>query len=93
MGTWQLVDKPASAIPISNKWVFTKKQNKDSVLTRYKARLVAKGYAQCPRYDYLETHSPVVCFKTIHALLALAPMRKLFIHQMDIKGAYLNEIL
>ena len=57
MGTWQLINKPVGAIPIANKWVFTKKRNKDGVLTRYKARLVAKGFAQHPGYDYLETHS------------------------------------
>ena len=90
MGTWQLVDKPVGAVPISNKWVFTKKRNKDGVLTRYKARLVAKGCAQCPGYDYLETHSPVVRLETIRAILVIAPTRKLHIHQMDIKGAYLN---
>ena len=60
MGTWQLVDKPVGAVPISNKWVFTKKRNKEGVLTRYKARLIAKGCAQCPGYNYLETHSLVV---------------------------------
>jgi hypothetical protein len=37
MGTWQLVDKPAGAVPILNKWVFTKKRNKDGMLTQYKA--------------------------------------------------------
>jgi len=28
MGTWQLVKKPHNAMPIANKWVFTKKQDK-----------------------------------------------------------------
>jgi len=45
MGTWKLVDKPVGAVPINNKWVFTKKRNKEGVLTKYKARLVAKGCA------------------------------------------------
>jgi hypothetical protein len=45
MGTWQLVDKPPDAVPIANKWVFTKKRNKEGKLTKYKARLVAKGCA------------------------------------------------
>ena len=93
MGTWQLVDKPVGAIPITNKWVFAKKRNKDRILTRYKARLVTKGCAQHPRYDYLEMHSLVVRLKTIQVILALAPTWKLHIHQMDIKGVYLNGIL
>jgi len=29
MGTWALVDKPSDALPITNKWVFQKKINKE----------------------------------------------------------------
>jgi hypothetical protein len=28
METWRLVEKPPYAIPIANKWIFLKKQNK-----------------------------------------------------------------
>jgi len=90
MGTWQLVDKPPDAKPIANKWVFAKKRDKEERITKYKARLVAKGCAQRPGYDYVETHSPVVRLETMRAIMALAPMWKLLMHQMDIKGAYLN---
>jgi len=93
MGTWELVDKPAGAMPIANKWVFNKKRNKEGVLTKYKARLVAKGCTQHPGHDYLETHSPVVRLETIRAILAIALTRKLHIQQMDVKGAYLNGTL
>ena len=71
MGTWELVDKPRGAVPIANKWVFTKKRNKEGEVIKYKARLVAKGFAQHPGFDYLETHSPVVRMETIRAILAL----------------------
>jgi len=93
MGTWKLVDKPHDAIPIANKFVFAKKQDKDGIVTKYKARLVAKGYAQQPGYNYVDTHSPVVRLETIRAILALAPTHKLIIHQLDVKGTYLNGIL
>jgi hypothetical protein len=46
MGTWKLVDKPAGAVPTSNKWIFLKKRNKLGELVKYKARLVAKGCTQ-----------------------------------------------
>ena len=36
MGTWHLVEKPQGAVPIANKWVFTKKRNKEGQLTKYK---------------------------------------------------------
>ena len=54
---------------------------------------MAKGCAQRPGYDYVETFSPVVRMETIRAILALIPIEKLKIQQMDIKGAYLNGIL
>ena len=60
MGTWELVDKPPDAVPISNKWVFIRKRNKIGQIIKYKARLVARGYSQRPGQDYNETYSPVV---------------------------------
>jgi len=56
-------------------------------------RLVTKGCAQQPGFDYVEMHFPVVCLETIQVILAIAPMHKLHIQQLDIKGAYLNGIL
>ena len=90
MGTRRLIKKPKHAIPIANKWVFVKKRNKEGQLTKYKARLVAKGCVQHLGYNYAKTHSPVVCLETIRLLLAIAVVKKLKIHQMDVKGAYLN---
>ena len=74
MGTWKLVDKPVGTIPINNKWVFAKKQNKEGVLTKYKARLIAKGCTQCPGHDYIEMYLPVISLETIRAILVIAPM-------------------
>jgi hypothetical protein len=93
MGTWILVQRPADAVPISNKWVFVKKYNKRGDLLKYKGRLVAKGCAQRPGYDYLETFSPVVRLESIRAILAIASIKQLDIQQMDVKGAYLNGTL
>ena len=93
MGTWQLVEKPEGTMPIRNKWVLIKKRNKAGEIIKYKVRMVAKGCAQHPGYDYLEMHSPIVHMETIRAILVVAATRKLFIYQLDIKGAYLNEKL
>jgi len=60
---------------------------------KYKARLVAKGCAQRPGYDFVDTHLPVVRLESICAILAIAPTWKLHIHQLDVKGAYLNGTL
>ena len=92
-GTWELVEKPPDAISIANNWVFIKKHDKEGKVIRYRARLMAKGCAQCPRYDYMETFSPVVRMDTLRAILALVPMQDLKLQQMDIKGTYLNSTL
>jgi Reverse transcriptase (RNA-dependent DNA polymerase) len=92
-GTWSLVNVPAGAIPIANKWVFAKKTGKGGEILKYKARLVAKGCSQRPGYDYLDTFSPVVRLETIRAILALSAVFDFKIQQMDVKGAYLNGTL
>jgi len=91
--TWKLVDCPSDAILIPNKWVFLKKYNKQGELTKHKARLVVKGCAQRPGFDYADTFSSVVRLETIRVILSIVPAKKLKIHQMDVKGAYLNGIL
>src|SRR6267378_171210 len=93
MGTWELVNKPPDAVPISNKWVFIQKRNKIGQIIKYKARLVARGYSQRPGQDYNKTYSPVVRVDTLRAILALVLIEWLKIQQMDIKGTYLNGIL
>jgi len=64
-GIWKLVEKPAGAIPISNKWVLTKKCDKEGNVVKYKARLVAHGFTQHLGLNYGETFSPVVRFEMI----------------------------
>jgi len=36
-GTWKLVDKLADAIPLTNKWVFIKKRDKEGNIIKNKA--------------------------------------------------------
>ena len=64
-GTWKLVEKPAGTIPISNKWVLTKKCDKEGNVVKYKAQLVVHGFTQCLGLDYGKTFSPVVHFEMI----------------------------
>ena len=44
--TWELVDLPKGTKPVSCKWTYVIKKNKDSSVDKYKARLVAKGFSQ-----------------------------------------------
>jgi hypothetical protein len=93
MKTWELVDVPRDRKPIANKWVFLKKFDKSGVLTKYKARLVAKGFAQIPGMDFNQTFAPVVRLETLWSIVAETIRKHWKLHQMDVKGAYLNGYL
>jgi hypothetical protein len=93
MGTWKLVPKPQNAVLITNKWVFICQRNKEGNIVKHKAWLVARGCTQCPGYDFVETFAPVIWIDTLCTILALVPLKKLKIQQIDVKGAYLNGIL
>ena len=88
--TWILVDLPPGAKPIGCKWIFKKKLKTDGTIDKYKARLVAKGFTQKHNLDYFDTFAPVTRISSIRVLIALAAIHKLFIHQMDVKTAFLN---
>ena len=62
----------------------------DGSIDKYKARLVIKGYKQQEGVDYFDTYSPVTRITSIRLIIAVAALRNLEIHQMDVKTAFLN---
>ena len=88
--TWELVDLPPGCKPLGSKWIFKKKMKPDGSIDKYKARLVIKGYKQREGLDYFDTYSPVTRINSIRMILAIAALRNLEIHQMDVKTAFLN---
>ena len=92
-GTWELVDAPEGVNIVGSKWVFHAKKDATGNVVHFKARLVAQGFLQIPGVDYFDTFAPVACLASIRAILAIATMEDYEIHQIDIKGAYLNGIL
>ena len=89
-GTWELVDPPNNVNVVGSKWVFKAKKDAAGNVVRYKARLVAQGFSQVPGVDYFDTFAPVAKLASICAILAIAAARNMEIHQIDIKGAFLN---
>ena len=87
---WNLVNLPDGKKAVRNKWVFKRKTDMNGNLSTYKARLVAKGFTQVQGIDYDETFSPVVMFKSIRIMLAIAAYYDYEIWQMDVKTAFLN---
>ena len=91
--TWQLTEAPPEANIVGSKWVFRAKKDAAGNVIRYKARLVTQGFSRVPGVDYFNTFAPVAKLASIRAVLAIAAAEDLEMHQIDIKGAYLNGIL
>ena len=66
------------------------KLNSQGGIERYKARLVAKGFTQKEGIDYNETYAPVVRYKSLRIILALANIFNYELKQMDVITAFLN---
>ena len=89
-GTWTLEHAPPGANIIGSKWVFKAKKDASGKVVRYKARLVAQGFSQVEGVDYFDTYAPVAHLPSSRAVIAMANRLGLELHQIDIKGVYLN---
>nr|GEV22361.1 zinc finger, CCHC-type [Tanacetum cinerariifolium] len=87
--TWVLTDLPPCCRPLGCKWIFKKKTKVDGTGEKFKARLVIQGFNQKSGIDYFDTYAPVARISTIRLLIAMASIRNLIIHQMDLKTAFL----
>ena len=88
--TWELVDLPPGCKPLKSKWIFKRKMKADGTIDKYKSRLVICGNRQTEGLDYFDTYSPVTRITSIRLVLAIAALRNLEVHQMDVKTAFLN---
>ena len=52
-----------------------------------------KRYKQTKGLDYFDTYSPITRINSIRMVLAIAALRNLEVHQMDVKTAFLNGYL
>nr|GEU73622.1 retrovirus-related Pol polyprotein from transposon TNT 1-94 [Tanacetum cinerariifolium] len=91
--TWELTTLPKGQKAIGVKWVYKAKKNTKGEVEKYKARLVAKGYKKKHGIEYEEVCAPVARLETIRMIIAIAAQHKWKIHQMDVKLAFLNELL
>jgi hypothetical protein len=54
---------------------------------------VAQGFSQIGEVDYDDTYAPVGKMASSRAIIVMANKLGLVLHQLDIKGAYLNGVL
>jgi hypothetical protein len=89
LGVFEVVKRPQGVNPLTGKWVFELKRDKDGVIQRYRARLVARGHKQRHGIDYDEVFAPVAKPETTRLLLAYAAAHDLEIEQVDVRTAFL----
>nr|GEY05209.1 retrovirus-related Pol polyprotein from transposon TNT 1-94 [Tanacetum cinerariifolium] len=70
--------------------IFKKKRKADGTVDNYKARLVIKWFGQREGLDYFDTYSLVTRITSIRMILAIAVLKNLEVHQIDVKKAFLN---
>ena len=89
-GTWEICSLPKRVVLVGCKWVFTVKHESDGTVERFKGRLVAKRYTQTYGIDYLETFAPMAKMNIARVLMSLVAKNDWYLHQMDVKNAFLN---
>jgi len=87
--TWTIVDLPPDSKAIVCKCVFKRKYNSDGSIQTFKVRLAAKDFRQKERINYSDT-ALVARITSIKVILALSSIYNLYLHQMNVKTAFLN---
>ena len=91
--TWELDDLPRNKARIAVKWVYKTKLNEKGEVEKHKARLVAKGFSQQFGVNYGETFAPVARLDTVRTILSTGAQHKQKVYQLDVKSAFLSDIL
>jgi hypothetical protein len=90
---WEIVPRPEGKSVVTSRWLYKVKHATDGSVEKYKARFVARGFSQREGVDYEETFAPVARYSSIRAVISIASEMGWSIHQMDVKTAFLNDII
>ena len=92
--TFSMVDRgPEGCKPVSSKWCFTYKTDKEGKITKLKARLVARGFTQIRDVDYTHSSSPCPSSASVKLILAVANEKGLPLRHFDVAQAYIRASL
>nr|GEU30523.1 putative ribonuclease H-like domain-containing protein [Tanacetum cinerariifolium] len=90
---WKLVDLPYGKKAIETKWVYMNKKDEKGIVVRNKARMLAQGHLKEKETDYDEVFAPVARNEAIRIFLAFASFMGFIVYQMDVKSAFLYDII
>ncbi|GJY96053.1 retrovirus-related pol polyprotein from transposon TNT 1-94 [Tanacetum coccineum] len=89
----ELVPRPDRVMIITLKWIYKVKLDEVGGVLKNKARLVARGYRQEEGIDFKESFAPVARLEAIRIFIAFVAHMNMIVYQMDVKTAFLNDIL
>ncbi|GJU29384.1 retrovirus-related pol polyprotein from transposon TNT 1-94 [Tanacetum coccineum] len=75
------------------KWIYKVKLDELGGVLKNKARLVARGYRQEEGIDFEESFALVSRLEAIRIFIAFVAHMNMVVYQMDVKTAFLNDIL
>nr|GEX66584.1 retrovirus-related Pol polyprotein from transposon TNT 1-94 [Tanacetum cinerariifolium] len=81
-----------SRIPLV-KWLWKNKRDEENIVIRNKSCLVAKGYAQKEGVDFEESFAPVARLEAVRLFIVYAAHKSFTVYQMDVKTAFLCDLL
>ncbi|GKB49296.1 retrotransposon protein, putative, unclassified [Tanacetum coccineum] len=90
---WELIPRPDKVMIITLKWIYKVKLDELGGILKNKARLVACGYRQEEGIDFEESFAPVARLEAVRIFLAFAAHMNMIVYQIDVKMAFLNDIL
>ena len=80
-GTQEAATPPRRWKPVSAKWMFSYKADKDGMIAKKNARLGSNGFSQRQQFDYFHTFPPTPSSASIVILLAIENEQGLKIFQ------------
>ena len=89
-GTFEEVYCPQDRTPITCRWVYDLKRDKEGRINLFKARLVVHGFKQVAGIDFNKTFSSTAQLRTFRFVVAIAVARGYKMTQYDISQAFLN---
>ncbi|GJT52577.1 retrovirus-related pol polyprotein from transposon TNT 1-94 [Tanacetum coccineum] len=90
LDVWVLVPPLNNIKPLTLKWLFKNKHDKENTVIQNKTRLVVRGYRQEEGIDFKESFAPVARMEAIRIFLAYARNKLFTVFQMDVKTVFLH---
>nr|GEX03654.1 hypothetical protein [Tanacetum cinerariifolium] len=90
LDVWELVVSPDGIKPLTLKWLFKNKHDKENTVILNKTRLVVRRYRQEEGIDFEESFALVARMEAIWIFLAYAAHKGFTVYQMDLKTAFLH---